>query len=119
METYDDNGDAGGGTRTDYSFRFAKRFYNDRIRVVLGGRISTGENINNGQAQPFIDNVSVEYRLDGAAAPATSELFHDKNYESLLEGEITGDRSRYRAPQEDDVPQGVIQLQENKDKTHK
>ena len=60
METYDDNGDAGGGTRTDYSFRFAKRFYNDRIRVVLGGRISTGENINNGQAQPFIDNVSVE-----------------------------------------------------------
>ena len=35
METYDDNGDAGGGTRTDYSFRFAKRFYNDRIRVVL------------------------------------------------------------------------------------
>ena len=39
METYDDNGDAGGGTRTDYSFRFAKRFYNDRIRVDLGGRI--------------------------------------------------------------------------------
>ena len=45
METYDDNGDAGGGTRTDYSFRFAKRFYNDRIRVVLGGRISTARTL--------------------------------------------------------------------------
>ena len=88
METYDDNGDAGGGARTDYSFRFAKRFYNDRIRVVLGGRISTGENINNGQAQPFIDNVSVEYRLDSSGSRYV-KLFHDKNYESLLEGEIT------------------------------
>lgn len=88
METYDDNGEEGGGSRTDYSFRFAKRFYNDRIRVVLGGRISTGENINNGQAQPFIDNVSVEYRLDSSGSRYV-KLFHDKNYESLLEGEIT------------------------------
>ena len=86
MDSYDD-GSEGGGTRTDYSFRFAKRFYNDRIRVVLGGRISTGENINNGQAQPFIDNVSVEYRLDSSGSRYV-KLFHDKNYESLLEGEI-------------------------------
>lgn len=86
MDSYDD-GTEGGGSRTDYSFRFAKRFYNDRIRVVLGGRISTGENINNGQAQPFIDNVSVEYRLDSSGSRYV-KLFHDKNYESLLEGEI-------------------------------
>ena len=88
MESYDDNGESGGGARTDYSFRFAKRFYNARIRVVLGGRISTGENINNGQAQPFIDNVSVEYRLDNSGSRYV-KLFHNKNYESVLEGEIT------------------------------
>lgn len=87
MNTYDGNGNAGGGTRTDYSFRFAKRFYNDRIRVILGGRISTGADINNGQAQPFIDNISVEYRLDNSGSRYV-KLFHDKNYESLLEGEI-------------------------------
>lgn len=86
METYE-NGEAG-GNRTDYSFRFAKRFYNDRIRIVLGGRISTGENINNGQAQPFIDNISVEYRLDNSGTRYV-KIFHDKNYVSLLEGEIT------------------------------
>ena len=87
MDSYDENGSEGGGSRTDYSFRFAKRFYNDRIQVVLGGRISTGDHINNGQAQPFIDNVSVEYRLDNSGSRYV-KLFHNKNYESLLEGEI-------------------------------
>lgn len=86
MESYDTNGD--GSKRTDYSFRFAKRFYNDRIRIVLGGRISTGEDINQGQAQPFIDNVSIEYWLDPSGTRYI-KLFHNKDYESLLEGELT------------------------------
>jgi hypothetical protein len=88
MEQYDKNGNASGGQRTDFSFRFAKRFYNDRISIVLGGRISTGADVNSGQAQPFIDNVSIEYRLDNTGTRYV-KLFHDKNYESLLEGEIT------------------------------
>lgn len=89
MDTYDQNGDGSGGQRTDYNFSFAKRFWNDRIRVVLGGRITTGENANSSnQTQAFIDNVSVEYRLD-ASGTRYVKLFHDKNYESLLEGEIT------------------------------
>ena len=89
MESYDENGSDGGGGRTDYNFSFAKRFYNDRIRIVLGGRISTGENASSSnQTQAFIDNVSVEYRLD-ASGTRYVKLFHNKNYESLLEGEIT------------------------------
>lgn len=75
-----------GGKRTDYSFRFAKRFYNDRIRVVLGGRVSTGDVPE--QTQSFIDNISFEYRLDNSGARYV-KLFHNKNYESILEGEIT------------------------------
>ena len=86
MESYDEDGD--GSKRTDYSFRFAKRFYNDRIRIVLGGRISTGADINQGQAQPFIDNVSIEYRLDPSGTRYV-KIFHNKDYESLLEGELT------------------------------
>jgi len=88
MEQYDKNGNAGGGQRTDFSFRFGKRFYNDRISIILGGRISTGADVNSGQAQPFIDNVSIEYRLDNTGTRYI-KLFHDKNYESLLEDEIT------------------------------
>ena len=88
MEQYDQNGTGSGGERTDFSFRFAKRFYNDRISIILGGRVSTGQDVNAGQLQQFIDNVSIEYRLDGSGTRYI-KLFHDKNYESLLEGEIT------------------------------
>lgn len=83
MDSYDD----AGGSRTDYSFRFAKRFYNDRIRVVIGGRLSEGENVEQSRSDNFIDNVSVEYRLDEGGSRYV-KLFHNKNYESLLEGEI-------------------------------
>lgn len=88
MEQYDQNGTGSGGERTDFSFRFAKRFYNDRISIILGGRVSTGQDVNAGQSQQFIDNVSIEYRLDNSGTRYI-KLFHDKNYESLLEGEIT------------------------------
>lgn len=82
-----DNYDSDQGSRTDYSFSFAKRFYNDRIRIVIGGRLSSGENVDESQSDNFIDNVSIEYRLDEGGNRYV-KLFHNKNYESLLEGEI-------------------------------
>ena len=30
------------GKRTDYNFRYAQRFFNNRVQVVIGGTISTG-----------------------------------------------------------------------------
>jgi hypothetical protein len=81
METYDDWGDA----RRDFSFQFAKRFYNDRIRVMVGGKVSTS---NEQETESFLDNVSAEYRLDPSGTKNV-KLFHERNYESLLEGEIT------------------------------
>lgn len=86
MESYDQDGQAGGAQRTDYSFQFSKRFYNDRIRVIVGGRISTG--LPEEETQSFIDNVSLEYRLDSSGSRYI-KLFHNKDYESILEGEIT------------------------------
>lgn len=77
---------ATGATTTDYSFRFAKRFWGNRISVIVGGKVSTGEDAQN-TGQTLIDNVSVEYRLDKSASRSIS-VFYDKNYESLLEGEV-------------------------------
>lgn len=78
---------ATGGDRTDYSFRFAKRLWGNRVSIIIGGKVSSGDDVeNNGQS--IIDNVSLEYRLDKSATRYVS-LFYDKNYESLLEGEIT------------------------------
>ena len=78
---------ATGGATTDYTFRFAKRFWGNRISVIVGGKVSTGENaVNTGES--IIDNVSIEYRLDEGATRYVN-VFYDKNYESLLDGEVT------------------------------
>lgn len=76
-----------GGKRTDYSFRYSHRFFNNRFRIVVGGKVSTGRNVQN-DAETFIDNLSLEYRLDRTGTRYV-RLFYDKNYESILEGEIT------------------------------
>lgn len=78
---------ATGGTTTDYSFRFAKRFWGNRISVIVGGKVSTGEDAQN-TGESLIDNVSIEYRLDNSATRYVN-LFYDKNYESMLDGEVT------------------------------
>ncbi len=78
---------AEGTSRTDYSFRFAKRFWGNRVSIIVGGKVSTGENVEN-TGQSLIDNISLEYRLDKSATRYIT-LFYDKSYESLLEGEIT------------------------------
>ena len=74
------------GTQTDYNFQFAKRFWNNRFRIALGGTVSTGNVVT--QNETFINNVSIEYRLDNSGT-RNVKLFYDKNYQSILEGEIT------------------------------
>ncbi len=85
METTDEDND--GSSRTDYKLQFAKRFWNNRFQVVIGGKISTGNDANQQQEQAFIDNISLEYRLDNSGTRYV-KIFHDKNYESVLDGEV-------------------------------
>lgn len=53
--------------------------------MVIGGKVSTGNNVQ--QDESFIDNISLEYRLDNSGTRYV-KLFHDKNYESVLDGEV-------------------------------
>ena len=85
METTDEDND--GSSRTDYKLQFAKRFWNNRFQVVIGGKISTGNDASQQQEQAFIDNISLEYRLDNSGTRYV-KIFHDKNYESVLDGEV-------------------------------
>ena len=52
-----------GDKQTDYSFRYSQRLFNDRVQIVIGGKVTTGANATN-DAESFIDNISLEYRLD-------------------------------------------------------
>ncbi len=85
MEQYNQSG----VQRSDLSFSISKRFYNDRISIILGGRLTSRQDAeSSSQTQPFIDNVSVEYRLDRTGTRYV-KIFYDVNYQSLLEGQIT------------------------------
>jgi hypothetical protein len=47
----DNSTDATGASHTDYSFKFAKRFFDNRLRVEIGGVVSSGSNAAMGQKQ--------------------------------------------------------------------
>jgi hypothetical protein len=85
MESYDGTA-YGTGWRTNYSFRFSKRFYNDRLNVILGGLVSAGDVASENNS--FINDASIEYRLD-AGGSRYARIFYNRQYESMLEGEIT------------------------------
>ncbi|MBQ9636456.1 MAG: translocation/assembly module TamB domain-containing protein [Prevotella sp.] len=76
--------DATGNTSTNYSFKFAKRFWNNRLKVSLGGKVSTGAEIES-QNQSFFDNVTFEYRLDDTANKYVT-LFYENNVYDWLDG---------------------------------
>ena len=67
--------------------RYSQRFFNDRIQIVIGGKVSSGANATN-DVESFIDNISLGYRLDNSGTRYV-RVFHNKNYESVLDGEIT------------------------------
>lgn len=77
-----------GTTRTDYSFKFTKRFFSDRLNVVVGGRINADGNHGENEAGAYIDDISLEWRLDSGGTQYI-RLFHDKSYDNLIEGEMT------------------------------
>lgn len=76
-----------GATTTDYSFQFSKRFFNDRFAVNIGGKVSSGNEANNSAAS-FIDNITLEYRLDKGATRYVQIFYDHSNYDPL-EGELT------------------------------
>ena len=76
-----------GTSTTDYSFQFAKRFWGNRISVIIGGKVSTGADATN-SAESFIKNVSVEYRLDQGATRYV-KAFYDRDTQDPLEGQLT------------------------------
>lgn len=81
QQTYSD-----GSTGNDYSFKFSKRFFSDRLSVSIGGRVSDNATVNQQTGiGSFIDDVSLEWRLDDSGSRYV-RLFHGKDYDNLIEG---------------------------------
>lgn len=75
-----------GQMHTDYSFKFSKRFWNNRLRIVIGGKVSSGAEVDN-QNDTFFDNVTFEYRLSDNSNKYL-KLFYDRDTYDWLEGYV-------------------------------
>lgn len=83
----DNTTDATGAIHTDYSFKFAKRFWNNRLRISIGGKLSSGADVGE-QQQTFFDNVTFEYRLSDTSSQYLN-LFYIRDSYDWLEGNIS------------------------------
>ena len=72
--------------QTDYSFKFAKRLWDNRLSIQVGGKISTGSDVDN-QNQNLFNNVIFEYRLNQAASKYV-KLFYERDRYDWLEGNV-------------------------------
>ena len=81
----DNTTNATGTMQTDYSFKFAKRFFDNRLKIEIGGVVSSGANTPQGQKQSFFDNVSMEYRMNQSGT-MNAKLFYQQNVYDWLDG---------------------------------
>ena len=80
----ENNTRADGTMSMDYSFKFAKRFWNNRVSVAVGGKISTGTQ-NDGKTPSFFDNIEMQYRLSDTSNQYL-RLFYKHDVYDYLEG---------------------------------
>ncbi|MBM6993363.1 MAG: translocation/assembly module TamB domain-containing protein [Prevotella sp.] len=76
-----------GAIHTDYSFKFAKRFWNNRLKVSIGGKLSSGVDAAT-QNETFFDNVTLEYRLSPTSNKYLNVFYERDNYD-WLEGTVS------------------------------
>ena len=84
----DNSTDGTGASHTDYSFKFSKRFWNNRLSIVVGGKVSSGSDASTTQSNnTFFDNVAFEYRLSQNSNKYL-KLFYDRDSYDWLEGYV-------------------------------
>lgn len=77
--------DANGALHTDYTFKFSKRLWDNRLRLVMGGRVSTGSQLSERNGA-FFDNLSMEYRLNKKETKYL-KVFYEREAYDWLEGQ--------------------------------
>ncbi len=79
-----DNSMTTSGLHTDYNFKFAKRFFNNRLSFSVGGQVSTGAQLDNAtQNNTFFSNVELQYRLNEGASQYIRAFYNNNTYDWL------------------------------------
>ena len=86
--TVDNSMNASGALHTDYNFKFAKRFFNNRLSFTVGGQVSSGAEMENARNNDsFFNNVELQYRLNEGASQYIRAFYNNNTYD-WLEGMI-------------------------------
>ena len=86
--TVDNSLNAAGALHTDYNFKFAKRFFNNRLSFSVGGQVSSGAEMENAvNNDTFFNNVEIQYRLNDGASQYIRGFYNNNIYD-WLEGQI-------------------------------
>ena len=85
----DNSTNAAGAMHTDYNFKFAKRFFNNRLSFSVGGKVSTGAEMENAANNDdvFFNNIELQYRLNEGASQYIRAFYNSNTYD-WLEGLI-------------------------------
>ena len=78
--------DAVGSAYTDYSFKFSKRLWNNRLNVAIGGKYSTSTSMSSSRTK--LDNISLEYRLNNTSTKML-KLYYEYDKRDIFEGSMT------------------------------
>lgn len=86
---FDAHGTEDNIARTDVTYQFSRQLFNDRVRVKIGGRISTDGNEENGGSlkNNLVDDISIEYTMT-RRRNLFAKVFRHSNYESVLDGQV-------------------------------
>ena len=76
-----------GTMHNDYTFKFAKRFWNNRLSVSVGGKISSGSDVS-GQNKSFFNDVELQYRLSDTSNQYL-RMFYKRAVYDYLEGYLS------------------------------
>ena len=80
----DNSTNASGALHTDYNFKFAKRFFNNRLSFTIGGKVSSGAEMENaGNNDSFFNNVELQYRLTEGASQYIRAFYNNNTYDWL------------------------------------
>ena len=76
-----------GTMHNDYTFKFAKRFWNNRLSIAVGGKVSSGPDVS-GQNKSFFNNVELQYRLSDTSNKYL-KMFYKRAVYDYLEGYLS------------------------------
>lgn len=71
-----------------YSYKVSKSIFDDRFKIAVGGNYTSDASAEDNLAQNLLNDLSFEYKLNKTGT-TNAKLFYHKEYESILEGEIT------------------------------